>query len=70
MSVVRNLIPGVGVGSRMRECNNRKGNTDAMVTENSCIMSSFISVIIMIDEFFVTRGNENLLSPKSPLLPV
>jgi hypothetical protein len=54
----------------MRECNNRKGNTDAMAMENSCIISSSISVIIMIDEFFVTRGNENLLSPKSPLLPV
>jgi hypothetical protein len=36
-----------------------------MAMEKSCIISSFISVITMIDEFFVTRGNENLLSPKS-----
>ena len=50
----------------MRECNNRKWNTDAMAMENSCIISYFISVVIMIDEFFVTRGNENL-SPKSSI---
>jgi hypothetical protein len=70
MSVVRNLIPGVGVGSRVRKCNNRKGNADAMAMKNSCIISSFISVVIMIDEFFVTRGNENFSLQSPPLLPV
>ena len=53
----------------MRECNNRKWNTDAMAMENSCIISYFVSVIIMIDEFFVTRGMKtSLQSP--PLLRV